>query len=492
MKKQPKRVIGLFVALWMGTIVPVSVPATAYAMGQTATTYQQNQVREIGTLEAFYTGDQVLVGDSYRESDVIVTAYYKDDVTRSEGFIVTPIFGSRVVTREGKNVFTLTYLDPASNRMLQAKINVTGYLSAEGFVVARYTGGRVQVGQKYDPSKVIVEFVRSDGSTEKIRDYTVNGDTVTMEGENRFTVSFTRGGITKTTDFVVPGYRAIGDLVAVYTGGNILVGNEYSIDDVEVTAYFEDDAKRGNGFKVIPNFGDRKVRAEGENTFELTYQDPNTGKVWKATIVVYGYTRVLTSIEARYTGESIVVGNPYDKEKVEVVAYFEDGTSCVIPASGFEVNATMVYMIGANEYKVTCIMGNIQKEALFTVEGVEKGSGVGTDSDGQGYIPGDPSNGQGTGNGGKPTGNGGAFSDTSGGNSSHAMSGTGIGQEQIPPNQTVQTGDTIFAILVLCGSLVGVSGTVITFMRQMMRLKRRMRRRAAAAQAEVLTEPTMS
>ena len=165
--------------------------------------------RVIGSIKAVYTGPSVLVGNEYNPSDVTVTAYYSDDVSKSEGFTVNPSgFSTTKVTNVGSNNVTATYKDPAQgDKAFTSVFTVTGYKNVSS-ISATYTGDKIKVGKSYDKDKVKVTVYYDDGTSGTTTAFTVDSTTVTGEGSNSYTATYRDAfGNTYTAGYTVPGYK---------------------------------------------------------------------------------------------------------------------------------------------------------------------------------------------------------------------------------------------------------------------------------------------
>ena len=118
--------------------------------------------------------------------------------------------------------------------------------------------------------------------------------------------------------------QRLDEIEAYYMGMPVEVGKPIDLKDIYVTAhYFIHDGYDGyddyievkKGFTISPSV----IKHEGNNRVTVTY----LGKT--CTIDVEG--KVVESITADYIGEEIYVGAPVPVGKLEVYAYFSDGSS---------------------------------------------------------------------------------------------------------------------------------------------------------------------
>lgn len=142
--------------------------------------------------------------------------------------------------------------------------------------------------------------------------------------------------------------QRIKSIEADYFGEPLEVGETIDKDDIDVFATYtiydgfdsyEDVEEVRSGFTISPT----TVKKEGENKVTVTYQ----GK--SAVITVEG--KKLEEITAEYLGDEVYVGSPVLKEKIEVIAYFNDGSEKRV--KDFTVSGTTVTKTGRNLYTVT-------------------------------------------------------------------------------------------------------------------------------------------
>lgn len=113
------------------------------------------------------------------------------------------------------------------------------------------------------------------------------------------------------------------ELEAMYLGDPVQVGAQISLKDIQLTAkYYVSEGEFGyddyevvkKGFTITPSV----IKNKGENKVVVSYK----GK----TCVVSVEGKSVESITASYTGEAIYVGSTVPVGKIEVYAYFSDGS----------------------------------------------------------------------------------------------------------------------------------------------------------------------
>lgn len=373
-----------------GTYVLSAVPSLLTGNNSPATaSFVVSKV--VQSITATYNGDTVAVGADYSKDDVTVTAIDEDGNT----FTLTSDdwdASSTTVTAEGDNTFTASYTDSEGNTAT-ADFVVPGERMI-GSIVATYNGSSIAVGSAYSTDDVTVTAYYLD-DTDLSEGFSVSGatfdsTTVTSEGDNTFTATYTDSAQNKsfTDDFTVTGYvdvdatRTIGHIEAEYTGTAILVGEKYDKDDVSVTAYYADDTDETEGFAVtLTKVNSRKVTKAGDNTFTAYYTDSN-GNTFTDKFDVNGYKEI-DSISASYGGSDVLVGSQYNKDDVTVLLHYNDDSGTA-STTNFSLDSQTVTKTGSNSYVATYRdpYGKTYS-ASFTVTGYEDSSSADdtTDSD---------------------------------------------------------------------------------------------------------------
>ena len=325
----------------------------------------------VKSLSAQYIGPDIIVGNTFKSSDVIVTVYYTDSTSKTlqDGYEITPFTNGigPFVKETGWNDYTVSYSG------MEASIKVWGYKAKE--IVAEYNGPDVLVDSQYDKDYVDVVLVYTpyhDGTVRKddigSNDFTVDSTTVSKVKENNYTVNYNN----LTDDITVWGYK-MDRIEAEYVGPDVLVGNMFASKDVNVTLYYTEHSD-GKIDKVnlepdqytLVNSENKPspiVSAVSWNDYVVTYKGLTDG------IKVWGYQ--LDSLKAEYTGPAIYVGSQYDKKDVSVTATYtpySDGKIKSINVANFDVDSLDVTKVGANTYYANCEYG----KAPFVVPGMAK------------------------------------------------------------------------------------------------------------------------
>lgn len=295
-------------------------------------------VQKLEKIEAFYTGPAVEVGKEINLKDITVTAQYfiqngqsgyQDYVQIKKGYTISP----SVVNNAGPNNVIVTYQGKS------CVITVPGKTVES--IAATYVGEQIFVGAPVPVGKVEVYAYFSDGSYAQVRDFKLTEPKITKEGINSIPVTY-KG---KTTYIQVYGKAplAVENIIAYYTGDSVIEGNTLNKSNFTVTAMYNDGTS-----KVITNFNinPSKVESEGLNEIEISYGEVST------TVYVYGVARVITSIEAKYTGGGVIVGKTVNRNEIEVIATYNDGTEEQI--EDYQTYGEQILFEGENMVLIYC------------------------------------------------------------------------------------------------------------------------------------------
>ncbi len=295
-------------------------------------------VQRVQEITAYYTGDAVEVGDELNIKDFYVMAeyYIYDGYTEStdfaeikKGFTISPT----VIKNEGTNKIVVTYQGKTSI------VEVEGKVVTE--ITADYLGEELYVGAPVPPGKIEVYAYFSDGSYERVRDFTLSITSVGKEGLNNIPVVY--GG--KMTYVYVYGKAplAVQELIAYYDGDMLIEGNTIPKSSIKVEALYND-----GSIKTITNFNISPSVAEdlGENEITVSYGDIST------TIEVYAMERLIEDMTAKYTGPGVIVGKKAEREDFEVIVTYNDGSTD--ETDDFEIFGEEILYEGENVVLIYC------------------------------------------------------------------------------------------------------------------------------------------
>lgn len=299
--------------------------------------------KRLTSITAVYTGDTLLVGQTIDVEKLTVMGLYSD--------------GSYVKLKD-YSLSTYIVGTSGNNTIKIYSEGVTGTFTVKGKKVisltAYYTESGVTAGEHLDPEKVSVQAYYSDGTKEKITEFTLSHTFVADVGKNEYTVLYEGA----TTKFLVTGReeRKPKSFYARYSGPSVIVGNAPKREHFTVSVFYNDNTtEKITDFELTPAV----IQKEGSNVVVVSYGELS------AEVKINGLAKTVASIKAEYVGLPVVVGKTVASEDIIVTATFNDGTKDTV--TNFTLSSSVIYKIGDNLLTVHCD----GKIARINVRGVE-------------------------------------------------------------------------------------------------------------------------
>ena len=122
-------------------------------------------------------------------------------------------------------------------------------------------------------------------------------------------------------------------IVAKYNGNLVPVGEAVNLDDLEVTAIYDNgqEIQINTGYTIDP--ADRVVTKLGANVFTVYYEDPEHD-INTTTFIVQG-CRNLESISGTWDGGMVKIGREADRKFFLIIAHYTDGTESTVTDFSF-------------------------------------------------------------------------------------------------------------------------------------------------------------
>lgn len=299
--------------------------------------------KKLSAITAVYMGDTVLVGHSIDLDELTVMGLYSDgSYVKLKDYSLS----TYVVKNAGENEIRVSYDGISTTLVVKGK--------KLQFMNAYYGKNSVTVGEQLERDEITVYAFYTDGTNERVTNYTLASSWVTQVGTNEFFILYEG----ETVSFTVLGreVKKVKTLYANYVGAPVVVGNAPKRDDFYVSVSYNDGSmERITGFEISPSI----VQKEGSNTVVVSY----AGLSEKVTIE--GLAKTVVSIQAEYTGLPVVVGKTVAPEDIKVTAVFNDNTKDTV--TNFTLSGSVIYNIGDNVITVFCG----QATAYISVRGVE-------------------------------------------------------------------------------------------------------------------------
>lgn len=230
------------------------------------------------------------------------------------------------------------------------------------------------VGQTY-PDTIQAVVTMSDGTTKEVTaDVTSKPDTTTS-GNKQATISYSEGGITKTTTYTVNVLDvvvvSIDSIASNPTNTKYKTGETFSKDGLEVVVSFND----GSTTTVVPDstsldghvFGESDV---GTPTYSITVADVTTSASYSVTCIkVTGITITGKPGGVGTNGNEFNQGDAFDVGTLAVTKTYSDGTSeSDQPYTSISPNANSKLLVGgANTVTITVTEGDVSVTATTTI-----------------------------------------------------------------------------------------------------------------------------
>ena len=217
----------------------------------------------------------------------VITAHYTDGSSVTVGEFTFP--NGNIVTHANGALIDIYY------KGCTCQVLVPTYEPVSSRLIAYYNGPNIEVGKSFDITKCTVKIYY--GSVDdlytryeivNVNDCTFSHTTISHEGNNQITVSYTGElGVVSTTLIVIgiKPEKTLNFIEAEYTGPNIVVGKAYNPEKVVCKAHYSD-----GSIIVVKNFtlGDTVVHLVGVNEYSVSFTDQKTDHTCFTTITVTG------------------------------------------------------------------------------------------------------------------------------------------------------------------------------------------------------------
>lgn len=296
-------------------------------------------IQRLESLDGYYTGLPVAVGKTINLKDFWLLAKYyvydgyyesEDYEEVTKGFTISP----NVISKGGENPIVVTYKGKTTVVMVEGK--TVESISAE------YIGDDVYVGAAIPTGKIEVYALYSDGTEERVKNFTLSSTKVMKEGSNLISVTYE--GKTDTVFVYGKPPLAVEDIIVSYSGDSVIVGNPISKSNFEVYVVYNDgsEPKKVTNFNISPAV----IELEGLNEITVSYGDVST------TEYIIGDERFITDMRAKYIGPGVIVGKKVDRKDIEVIVTYNDNSDEA--TEEYEIFGEEIYFEGENTVLVYC------------------------------------------------------------------------------------------------------------------------------------------
>lgn len=307
-------------------------------------------------LEIIYSGDKnIVVGGSIDVKKVKANIVYSNNDKKPVN-AKDLTFENLEVKAPGPHEVIVKYGD------IKGKLTVNGIAKNPEKISATYTGTDLVVGSKIDISQITVEVINNDKTKDRITTgFTISPEKVTKIGPNIITVTYKGYSDTitiKATEMLPK------NITATYNGSPVIEGQTVNKSSILVTAYYPDGTS-----KTVSDF---ELSTETMN--KVGMQDVIVKyKNLTATIYVPVTAKMVTKLEAVYSGGALEQFQSIDRKKLVVTATFNDGSRSNV--DDYMISTTTASKVGENLFTVNYGA----KRATFTVEALARRiTGTGT------------------------------------------------------------------------------------------------------------------
>lgn len=178
------------------------------------------------------------------------------------------------------------------------------------------TGSTIVAGVPLNKNKILVRAIYEDGEQETIPPaaYVVSQN-ILVEGNNTVTVEY--AGFTKQLHSVIAEERRVVSLEARYTGQGVIVGTDFKIEELHVTANYDNGLKEEQVEITCPN--GTVINQLGNNLVTVSYAGITTD------VIIPGIVDAVQYITVKYDEPWVAVGGKIDESCVEVTAHLASG-----------------------------------------------------------------------------------------------------------------------------------------------------------------------
>lgn len=203
---------------------------------------------------------------------------------------------------------------------------------------AIYTGNNLDIGELIDKNNIEVYALYSNDTRERVYDFELLDKAFMDFGNHDVKVAF--GDLVTTFNVFVKG-RVLMDLEVSYIGKPVTRGLKFNKNEIKVVGVYDDGSRED-----ITNFTieDDTITQVGKNKVMVFYETQ------MMPVTIEGVQELVTGITATYNKGKFHLGETLQKEDVQVVARFNNGTTAEI--NNFKLSRTEFEVEGDYEVKV--------------------------------------------------------------------------------------------------------------------------------------------
>jgi|GEM_PF-2274574 len=317
-------------------------------------------------------------GEPLDLTGMVVTATYSDGSTKAvTGYITNPLNGA-VLNLIGTHTISVSYTEGGVTKTTGTTVTVnTSPVVLESIAITVPPNKTVySAGEPLNLAGMVVTATYSDGSAKAVTGYItnpLNGAVLNNIGTHTISVSYTEGGVTKTTSTTVTVIPVVLDSISITAPPNktaYTAGESLNLTGMVVTATYSDgSAKAITGYTTNPLNG-AVLNTTGIQTISVSYTEGGVTKIASFTVTVSAPPVVLDHIVVTSLPTKTVytAGEPLNLAGMVVTATYSDNSAKTV--SGYTtvpVNGAILNTIGTQTISVSYTEGGVSKITSFTV-----------------------------------------------------------------------------------------------------------------------------
>lgn len=294
-------------------------------------------------------------GDYFDKTGMVIEATY-DDGNKAivKNYSVSP----SVLTKDTNKVI-ITYREMGVSKSAELNVVVKNLLKTIA-ITTPPDETAYEIGETISLDGMVLEAYYSDGSSKVVNNYTYSPQTVSSNNDTEITISYTEGGITKTTiQEITIGNTPNLTGISIITNPDKMTyraGEFFDNTGMVVVGSFDDGSS-----KVIRGYTYTPTSALGKDdtTITVSYTKKGITKTATLNIVIIYLTSIAITQEPTY--KSYYDTESFNTQGMEITAYYSDNTNKVITTYTYSPSGVLPY--GTTQIVVSYTEGGITKTA---------------------------------------------------------------------------------------------------------------------------------
>lgn len=294
-------------------------------------------------------------GDYFDKTGMVIEATY-DDGNKAivKNYSVSP----SVLTKDTNKVI-ITYREMGVAKSAELNVVVKNLLKTIA-ITTPPDETAYEIGETISLDGMVLEAYYSDGSSKVVNNYTYSPQTVSSNNDTEITISYTEGGITKTTiQEITIGNTPNLTGISIITNPDKMTyraGEFFDNTGMVVVASFDDGKSRViRGYTYTPT----SALGKDDTTITVSYTKKGITKTATLNIVIIYLTSIAITQEPTY--KSYYDTESFNTQGMEITAYYSDNTNKVITTYTYSPSGVLPY--GTTQIVISYTEGGITKTA---------------------------------------------------------------------------------------------------------------------------------